>query len=142
MDPVKYSLIIMSEPLRRIFSGRKSYEIRRRPTRILGEKVALSEKGTNKILGVATIDRCLGPMTLKEAKSNHRRMGISKAELKADLPYWRERCAEGSVYAWVLRRVKRLSKPIHFRNPSGAVVWVRVPPRISDRTIRMASRTG
>jgi hypothetical protein len=131
VSPATRALIIKPEPLRKVLAGTKTYEVRSRPTRLTGQVIALSEKGTNRILGVATIDQCLGPLTLSQVRASHGRMGIKTAELMADLKYWRRECAAGRVYAWVLRAVKRLPRPVPFRNPSGAVVWARVPPRIA-----------
>jgi hypothetical protein len=57
--PIERSLIISTEPLRKILTGRKSYEVRSRPTRMVGRHIALSEKGKNRTLGICMVEQCL-----------------------------------------------------------------------------------
>jgi hypothetical protein len=127
------TLIICEEPLGQILDGRKSYEVRRRPTRMTGRRIALSVKGKNLIVGTCKLAACLGPLTMKEVIKNAWRMGSTKSRVLEERKWWHRECAKHRVYAWVLRDVRRLRKPIAFRNPSGAVVWARLPFRITKR---------
>jgi predicted transcriptional regulator len=127
---VERTLIVMSEPLGQILSGRKTYEVRSRPTRLVGRRIALSEKGKNRIVATCTLKECLGPFTLKEVLGNAVRMGFKRSEILAERAWWRRECAKDRVYAWVLRDVRRLRRPVKFRNPSGAVIWAQLPMRI------------
>jgi hypothetical protein len=127
------TLIIHAEPLQRILARRKTLEIRSRPTRIVGQRIGLSEKGSNRILGVCRIDRCLGPLTFRQVLTNRRAMGVDESEFRADRAWWIRKCAEGKIYAWVVRDVWKLRKPVRFRTPSGAVTWARVTPSASSR---------
>lgn len=72
----------------------------------------------------------MGPLTLEEVRKNARRMGTTRAEVEADLAGWRQDCRDGKVYAWVLRDVRRLRRPVAFANPSGAVTWALLPEKI------------
>lgn len=126
------TLIIRAEPLGMIFDGSKDWEIRSRPTRIDG-RIALSEKGANVIVGTCTLHKVEGPLTIEQVLKNARRMGTTRAEVEADLSWWRRKCREKRVYAWVLRDVRRLRRPVHFANPSGAVTWALLPEKIGRR---------
>lgn len=125
------ALIIYSEPLKWILSGKKILEIRSKATRVRG-LIALLEKGTKKILGTSKLTDCLGPLTVDEFIANAPKMNATRRELEDDREGLEEDAAYG-LYAWVLEDTKRLAKPIRFQNPSGAVIWVRLPPRVSDR---------
>jgi hypothetical protein len=128
---IERALIIYSEPLEWILSGKKVWEIRSKPTKIRGP-IALLAKGTRKILGTCKLVDCLGPLTVDEFIANAPKMNATRRELEDDRIGLEEDAAYG-LYAWVLEDTKRLAKPIRFQNPSGAVIWVRLPPRVSDK---------
>lgn len=48
-----------------------------------------------------------------------------RGELEDEMSY--------GIYAWVLEDIKRLPKPVRFQNPSGAVIWARLPSRVLNR---------
>lgn len=128
---IERTLIIRADALEMIFSGTKDWEIRTRPTRIRG-RIALSEKGANAIVGTCTLHDVKGPLSIEDVLKNARRMG-NRAEILEDVTWWRRQCREGRVYAWVLRDVRRLRRPVRFANPSGAVTWARLPARIAHQ---------
>jgi len=43
---------------------------------------------------------------------------------------WSDLSMYRKKYAWVGRKAKRFGKPIRYRHPSGAVIWVRLDGRI------------
>lgn len=132
MPEINRTLTIRREPVEQILSGRKTWEIRSRPTRIR-ERIGISVKGEGVIVGTCSISNCIGPLTLSEVRRNSRRMGLPNSELREHLGWWRTETRRGRVYAWVLSRVRRFRKPVRFQNPSGAVVFSRVPPRIAKK---------
>jgi hypothetical protein len=75
------TLIIMSEPIEWILSGRKIWELRSKPTKV---RIGLSEKGMKKIVGTCTLKECLGPLTVDEFVANARKMNYVKSELEAE----------------------------------------------------------
>jgi predicted transcriptional regulator len=127
---IERTLIIRAEALEMILDGTKHWEIRSRPTRING-RIALSEKGANAIVGTCTVDGVKGALTIEQVLKHARRMGSTRAEVEADLSWWRRECQKQRVFAWVLCNVRRLRHPVPFANPSGAVTWARLPERIA-----------
>ncbi|MGE0823081.1 MAG: ASCH domain-containing protein [Candidatus Binatia bacterium] len=129
--PIERTLIIMPKPLEWILSGHKIWELRSKPTNIRG-RIALSEKGTKRIVGICMLKECLGPLTVEQFIANARKMNEKKAKLEAKRKELKKDLAT-PLYAWVLADVKRLAKPIPFANPSGAVTWALLPHPISRR---------
>jgi hypothetical protein len=125
------TLIIMSEPIEWILSGRKIWELRSKPTKVRG-RIGLSEKGMKRIVGTCTLKECLGPLTVDEFVANASKMNYVKSELEAERKSLTKELST-PVYAWVLADVKRLAKPIYFENPSGAVTWAKLPPNVSRK---------
>lgn len=114
-----HGLIIMEEPVEQILSGLKTWEIRGMQTKIRGT-IALIKKGTKTVVGTADLVDVRGPLsvpTLRRTMSLHR--------------LTRDECTAGGGYkqthAWVLENVKRLAKPVPYKHPSGAVIWVLLP---------------
>lgn len=106
------ALIIKPEPLERILSGKKTWELRGSRTRIR-ERIGLIASGSGTIIGEADLVDCIGPLdrTTYEANvSKHR----SKDSFQKQYP---------SLYAWVLKDVKRI-KPRPYSHPRGAIIWV------------------
>jgi hypothetical protein len=112
-------LIIKPEPLSRIFAGRKVLEIRGTRTNIRG-KILLIQSGSGMIVGSCTLVDCLGPLTIRQYRKFAPKIGLRPSEVGYRLPYTR-------TFGWLISDAKRFKKPIEFRNPPGAVVWVRVP---------------
>lgn len=117
---ISQGLVIADPWVDLILSGRKTWEIR-------GESVskrgpfAILRKGSGTIAGVANLVDVRGPLSLEELrKSNH---------LHA-VPV--DRFANGYRYAkphaWVFGDVVRLTRPIKYRHPNGAVKWVNLDP--------------
>ena len=121
---INRGLLIREEHLDRILAGAKTWEIRSKATARRGP-VALIESGSGKVVGVCEIVEVIGPLSLAELQRNARRVG-SRADR---LDYKR-------TYAWVLRRARRLRKPIPYRHPQGAVIWVKLEPRVTRRVKR------
>lgn len=116
--------MIQAIPAERILSGVKTWEIRGSRTEVRG-KIALLVSGTGTAVGTCEIVDVVGPLTLAELKSNARRLGV-RAEAIRRLHY-------RTTYAWVVREPKRLRRPVTYRHPQGAVIWVRLSPSEARR---------
>lgn len=111
--------LIIDEPwISMILSGFKTWEMRSRMTTHRGP-IALIQKGTGLIVGVAYLTNSTGPLTLRAISANAARHKVPLAEFEAG------KAAKWNV-AWHLERPKRLSTPVNYRHPSGAVTWVRL----------------
>jgi len=134
-SPIERTLIIMSEPIEWILGGRKIWELRTKPTKIRG-RIALSEKGAKRIVGMCTLKDCVGPLSVDDYIANARKMNFTKSELEADRKELKKKLSTG-LYAWVLADVKRLAEPIYFENPSGAVTWALLRTNISRKLSKL-----
>lgn len=116
---LRRGLIIRPEPLERILSGRKTWEMRSANTKIRGP-IALIQKGSKAVLGVAHILESRGPLSRDEMVSTIHLHGITSDRLDAgEVVSYR--------YAWVLGRVRRLDRPIPYQH-SGGVTFVTLDP--------------
>jgi hypothetical protein len=113
------ALVIRPEPIQRILAGSKTWEIRRGRCLIRG-LIGLVESGSGMVVGVAELNDCIGPLTLPLRIRNFRRMGITRAEAGARWPT--------DFYARVLRKRRRLTKPVPYTHPSGGIRWVALTP--------------
>jgi hypothetical protein len=122
------ALVIRQEPLDKILSGTKTWEIRGSKT-LIRETIGLIESGSGTIVGVCELKDCVGPLTLAELERNARRARISANG--RNLPYKR-------THAWVLANARRLRKPVSYEHPSGAIIWV----QLDEKTARAVQRAG
>lgn len=117
------ALIVRREWLELILANDKTWELRFRDTKIRG-RIGLIMAGTGMIYGTAEIIASFpaGRELLMTNQTKHH-----------SAPEWCEeyRRQHGGLYAWALRRVKRFKRPIPYKHPSGAVIWVNVP-KISE----------
>lgn len=118
---VTHGLVIRPEPLGRILDGRKVWEIRGSRTHLRGP-IALIEAGTSQIVGVADIVDVIGPMSSASLSRNPDKTGYSKFPLEYD-----------QYFAWVIRHARRLSRPVQYDHPNGAVIWVRLNDEVAGR---------
>lgn len=101
-----------------ILDGKKTWEIRGRRTHANG-KIALIRGGSGLIVGTCNLVEVLGPLTLREFQNNANKTGLSASQT-GSLPYQK-------TYAWVLENIIKLNRPIPYKHPSGAVIWVKLP---------------
>jgi len=113
-------LIIRAPWAYHILSGQKIWEIRGTRTKKRG-RIALIQAGTKTIVGFCDLVDVVGPLTLARAKETVAFHLLGPEDLKCGLPYEK-------TYAWVLRNPAKLDKPIPYEHPSGAVIWVKLPP--------------
>ncbi|HIE5095170.1 ASCH domain-containing protein [Stenotrophomonas maltophilia] len=103
-----------------ILSGRKTWEMRSRPTSIRG-RIALIKKGTGTIVGLADLMDCIGPFDAISWRAH--------AD-KHCIPVERGELAMRWNVAWVLDRAAPLARPVNYAHPSGAVTWVNLDDEV------------
>jgi len=57
----------------------------------------------------------VGPLTRSDLVQNIRKLKLKPSDLRGTMPYSR-------TYAWILARPKRLSLPLAYCHPQGAVI--------------------
>jgi len=113
INNITRALIIKKEHLDKILSGDKVWEMRSTKTNVRG-RIGLIESGSGLIVGEVEIVDVL--TDVKPWKSMYRQYHqVYNSQL---LYKWR--------YPWVLKNAKRYNKPIPYKHPKGAVVWVKL----------------
>lgn len=112
-------LIVRPEPLEKILSGRKTWEMRSAHTKIRGP-IALVQKGSKAVHGVAHILDSRGPLSRDEMLKAIHLHGITADRLDTGE-------VAGYRYAWVLGSVRRLERPIPYQH-TGGVTFVTLDP--------------
>ena len=108
---VTRGLIIREEPLARILSGAKTWEMRSGATKVRGT-VALIQKGSKAIFGVADIVDSRGPFSRLEMLESVQFHGIVAERL--DDPG-----VANYRFSWVLKNVRRLPRQINYIHKGG-----------------------
>lgn len=67
-------------------------------------------------MGTCELVNVVGPLSLREFRKNAHLAGV-RPEIIRSLDY-------NKTYAWVLKNAQRLPKPVPYKHPSGAVIWV------------------
>ena len=121
------ALIIRRQPLDKILSGKKTWEIRGSRTAIRGT-VGLIESGSGKVVGLCEVVDCIGPLSANKFRVNCARAGMRPSQ--ATLGWYR------NTYAWVLAKPQRLDWPVPYKHPMGAVIWVTLDAKV-ERAARL-----
>lgn len=108
-------LIVKGYWLDLILEGKKPLEIRGCRTSKRG-LIGLIESGSGEIKGLANISGC-DELTKEQFESKRELHRIENAAYE-DIPYKK-------VYGWSMKNAVRLNKPIQYRHPKGAVIWVK-----------------
>jgi hypothetical protein len=109
---IKKALIVKKEHLDKIFDEGKVWEMRATRTKVRG-KIGLIESGTGLIVGEVEIFTCHGPISPSKDFTMYEYHKVKDLSL---LRKWK--------YAWALKNAKRYDKPIPYKHPRGAVIWV------------------
>jgi hypothetical protein len=120
------ALLIHEEFVNKILVGKKTWEMRGAWTTIR-ETIALVPSGTGTVTGVCDLVGCIGPLTAAEYRKNARKAGTISSEAK--LGYYKK------TYAWVVKNPRTLKKPVPYKHPNGAIIWVTLDPKV-ERAIR------
>jgi hypothetical protein len=109
--------LIIKEPwIDLILSGQKVWEVRGTDTRIRGT-IALIKSGSGTVVGLCDLKDVIGPLSLNKLRRSQPFHAIPSNMIKNKLPY-------PNTYAWVLDDTICLRKPVSYRHPRGAVIWV------------------
>ena len=111
-------LIIKKEPLAKILDGKKTWEMRSRAV-TFRERIALIQSKSGKVIGTADLVACIGPLSREKLTNNRDKHQATDETLAENFGY-----KENGVYAWELSNAQRLAKPVRYKHPSGAVIWV------------------
>ncbi|MCL6729805.1 hypothetical protein [Sphingomonas hankyongi] len=98
-----------------ILAGDKIWEVRSRGTAVRG-RIALIEKGTGTVVGLATLADSLPALAPEQMQAHFAKHRIPPAKVAEPGFRW--------FTPWVLTDVRRLDRPVPYRHPSGAVTWV------------------
>jgi hypothetical protein len=107
------ALIVQKKWLDKIFDEGKVWEMRSTKTKVRGT-VGLIESGSGLIVGSVEIVDCSNFPINK--LPHYKRLHLVEDESLLDK--W--------CYAWVLDNAKRFDKPIPYKHPKGAVIWVKI----------------
>jgi len=113
------ALIVKKPWIDLILSGQKTWEMRSRPTKIRG-RIGLIEQGTGLIVGECDLVHsqilALDKLECDTYRCFH---GVEDLTL---LEKWR--------FPWELKNAKQYEKPIPYKHPRGAVIWVKLCPAL------------
>lgn len=110
-------LIIDKPWITMILSGQKTWEMRSRKSNKTGY-IALIEKGTKQISGIARITGYSGKLTIQELKRCEKKHRVPASKYTADDYKW--------FIAIQLSNIAKLMHPIPYQHKSGAVTWVKL----------------
>ncbi|MGO3932454.1 hypothetical protein NP284_29600 [Rhodopseudomonas pseudopalustris] len=121
--------LIIREPwIGMILDGSKTWELRTQHTTLRGE-IALIRKGSSQIVGVADLVDSLPPLDRKGLAETVQFHRVPPAEQESAL-------ANGWLFPWLIVNARRLSTPVTYLHPNGAVTWVNLDPDTSQSIAR------
>lgn len=107
-------LVIKSPWIDLILNGQKTWEIRSRKTNVRG-RIAIIQSGTGLVYGEAVLTDCI-ELTREMLERNVDRHKIDDLSIVT----YEHPCA------WVVKDAQRYEKPVPYKHPQGAVVWVNI----------------
>ena len=91
----------------------------------------LITKGSGMITGIVELVDVQGPLTKQEMLASVDRHCIPEEMIvSGEVDKW--------CYAWVLQNMRKLSQPVPYSHPSGAVIWVNLEPEVCTILSSMA----
>lgn len=131
MEEIKKGLIIDSPHIDNILSGKKTWEMRTTQTKQIGP-IALIQKGSGTIVGIAEVIDSIGPLSKEEMLANQSKHLISTERLNnPEVSKWNN--------AWVVKNAKRLKQPVPYKHKPGQVIWVTLDEATSAAVTNAAS---
>lgn len=113
---IRKGLIIDSPHIDNILSGKKTWEMRSSGTKQRGT-IALIRKGSGLVFGAVDLVDSIGPLNSDQMLANASRHLISPDRIRSGaVAKWK--------HAWVVSNVRSLQRPVAYRHPPGAVIWV------------------
>ena len=120
------ALLIRRPWIDKILEGKKTWELRGSRTLVRGQ-IGLIASGTGTVIGVCDLVDCVGPLTIEQFRKDSRKAGLRPSDVS--LGYYRQ------TYAWVLKNARRLERPIPYKHPPGAIIWVKLDAAV-ERKVR------
>jgi hypothetical protein len=121
---VNRALIIASPYIERILTGAKTWEMRSTATKLRG-RIGLVRKGSGLIVATANLVDSIGPLSQDQMLAHTDRHLIES-----------ERIMSGAVdkwkFAWVLKGLQVLHRPVPYTHPPGAVIWVALDEQVQS----------
>lgn len=114
-------------------NGVKTWEMRSTNTSRRGP-VALIEKGSGHVVGVAELVEVKGPFTAKEMAAHEPKHQIPSEIYQAPDYKWH--------HAWVLQNATALPSPIPYKHKNGAVIWVLLDEKAQQDLAAQISQMG
>jgi hypothetical protein len=114
--------LVIDEPwISAILKGEKTWEMRKTACRQHG-RIALIRKGSGLVVGIAMVSGSGPALETPEA--------YAAAEPFHRIPPARQEraFADGWRKPWLLSEARPLPRPVRYRHPSGAVIWVNLSP--------------
>jgi hypothetical protein len=128
---VALKALVVDRPwIGKILDGEKDWEMRSRGTAVRGQ-VALIEKGTGTVVGLATVVDSLPALSIDQVQSHFARHRVPGAMVRRPGFKW--------FTPWVLADVRRLGTPVPYRHPLGAVTWVNLSPAEEAAVLQSAT---
>ena len=118
-------LLIKSPHIDNILRRRNTWEIRGTNTKELNSTIALIKSGSGMVVGKCKIAAVRGPLNRDEMERNETRHLVETSRIDEVLKRYK------TYYAWELSHVVRLTSPVRYEHPSGAVIWVTLAPSVA-----------
>ena len=115
-----------------ILSGKKTWELRSRDTRVRA-RIALIRKGSGTVIGIADLIATLSKLSRSDLLANMAKHQVPEHEIGADFRW---------NVAWVLEGACPLRKPVPYHHPPGAVIWVNLPREVTAAIERASENFG
>lgn len=122
------ALLVRVPWINMILDGSKTWEIRGRRTHKRG-LIALVQSGTGTVVGLTELVGVVGPLGRSDFAANAHQAGISNADASRGLPY-------SQTFAWIFSNSRRLSVPVSYCHPRGAVIWVTLESSVERAILR------
>lgn len=121
---ITHGLVVRSPYARLLASGKKSWEMRSRPTKIRG-RIAIIEAGSGLIIGICDLVDCLPSIDAAELVNMSDRHCIPINAWTSGTQDW--------TTPWVIENAKEIDPPISYQHKSGAVTWVLLNPEVQKK---------
>jgi|SRR5579872_1381048 len=125
-------LLIRSPFIDLILKGSKTWEMRGSRTTKRG-RIALIKSGTGTVVGVVDLVDVVGPLKRSELAANASKAGFERHERVTEMPYDR-------TFAWVVRNPQRLKKPVPYKHPYGAIIWVNLKRAVETAVLKQSRK--
>lgn len=111
---IERALIVRKPWVDLILSGEKVWEMRSMATHIRG-RIGIIEQGSGRVVGEVDLVDCFSNLSLQQLVEHTDKHRILDQRFLVQWPI-----------AWKLASPERYLRPLAYRHPSGAVVWVKV----------------